>query len=411
MIQHLKILVLTPGIYPDVHSGLPKLVYNMAYRMREMGHEIFILTRQYQSQDSLKENYNGMNYYRIPIPKSGDFFHKLWPLITPWKAFQRQKEIAKEHGNFDIVWVHNPWWMAFYNLKKLWPQTQIFYDFHSDAYTELTYNHHHSFFSMMVGRLFDWLASYQMKKADKVVVHSHYTKEICRVLLGSHQSKIRIVNGGADPKIYYPIRSQEELMSLRKALDLPFDKHILITARGLKPRTGVDKLIQAVELLEGVDFFLLIIGRGVMQKEIEALILSRELTNRMRLISDVSEEKLAQYYRAADTFVLPTQGAEGFGLATVEALASGLIVLGTNNSATPELLRRYHPEWIIAGAKAECISKKMQQFCTSPGSLFLSSEHIRKITEENFTWEKASKSFLDIYNESYSIHELQRISA
>src|SRR3989338_1892092 len=331
MIQHLKILVLTPGIYPDVHSGLPKLVYNMAYRMREMGHEIFILTRQYQSQDSLKENYNGMNYYRIPIPKSGRFF--------------------------------------------------------------------------------DWLASYQMKKADKVVVHSHYTKEICRVLLGSHQSKIRIVNGGADPKIYYPIRSQEELMSLRKALDLPFDKHILITARGLKPRTGVDKLIQAVELLEGVDFFLLIIGRGVMQKEIEALILSRELTNRMRLISDVSEEKLAQYYRAADTFILPTQGAEGFGLATVEALASGLVVLGTNNSATPEILKLFNKKWIIAGCSPDAISNHLRLFFKHQKDMTLERNKIREIFLKNFSWEKASKSFLDIYNESYSIHELQRISA
>jgi glycosyltransferase involved in cell wall biosynthesis len=47
---------------------------------------------------------------------------------------------------------------------------------------------------------------------------------------------------------------------------------------------------------------------------------------------------LADWYRAADLFVLPTTAYEGFGMATVEALASGTPAVGTAIGATPEVL-------------------------------------------------------------------------
>ena len=45
----------------------------------------------------------------------------------------------------------------------------------------------------------------------------------------------------------------------------------------------------------------------------------------IRLLSNLSEEILANYYRASDAFVMPTQGAEAFGLSTIEAISVGLV--------------------------------------------------------------------------------------
>ena len=42
----------------------------------------------------------------------------------------------------------------------------------------------------------------------------------------------------------------------------------------------------------------------------------------------------------ADLFILPTTELEGFGLVTVEALASGLPVLGTPIGGTREILAK-----------------------------------------------------------------------
>jgi glycosyltransferase involved in cell wall biosynthesis len=63
----------------------------------------------------------------------------------------------------------------------------------------------------------------------------------------------------------------------------------------------------------------------------------------------VSENDLRDWYRAADVFVLPTIAYEGFGMVTVEALASGTPVVGTPVGATPELLEPLEPRLVAGG--------------------------------------------------------------
>jgi glycosyltransferase involved in cell wall biosynthesis len=46
------------------------------------------------------------------------------------------------------------------------------------------------------------------------------------------------------------------------------------------------------------------------------------IDGRVRFVGRVAEDELLDWYRAADLFVLPTVACEGFGMVTVEALAS-----------------------------------------------------------------------------------------
>jgi glycosyltransferase involved in cell wall biosynthesis len=74
------------------------------------------------------------------------------------------------------------------------------------------------------------------------------------------------------------------------------------------------------------------------------------VTNEVRFLGRVPEEELASLYGAADLFVLPTVAYEGFGMATVEALACGTPVVGTPVGATPELLRPLEGGLVAASA-------------------------------------------------------------
>jgi glycosyltransferase involved in cell wall biosynthesis len=393
----MKILVLTPGIYPDRHSGIPKLVFYLARELRRRGHEIAILTRRYAPSYPEEEIIEGMQVHRLPIPHEGSAFHPFWPLATVFQSARGQRRLKRLHPDVDLVWVHNPWWLLFSNPKKLWPQARIVYDFHSDAMTELAQNHNGAWTARLAGRLFDASAIRGMRKADLVSVHSRFTREICASLLGNHGAPpLAVVPGGADPELYRPA-GPDEKSELKRRLGLPLDRPVFLTARGLKRRTGVDKLIEAAFLLkEGrIPFFLLVVGRGGMKPLIEKKIRDLDLESSVRLTGDLSEEELAAAYRASDVFVLPTQGAEGFGLATVEALASGLVVLGTGNSATPEILRLYHPDWIIPGHTPEAISGAMAAYCRNPEKFSLPVETIREITLRHFTWPVAADRFLE----------------
>ncbi|MBJ8193526.1 glycosyltransferase, partial [Bacillus cereus] len=71
----------------------------------------------------------------------------------------------------------------------------------------------------------------------------------------------------------------------------------------------------------------------------------------------VSDEELPLYHQASNLFVVPTQALEGFGLITVEAMASGLPVLATPVGGNKEILRGFRPELLFKGTDSEAIAE------------------------------------------------------
>ena len=84
------------------------------------------------------------------------------------------------------------------------------------------------------------------------------------------------------------------------------------------------------------------------------------------LTGSVSKEQLPFYYGVADLFVLPTSAIEGFGLATAEALACGLPVLGTPIGGTVEILNSIAPQLLFESASVEAIANGVEKFLKNP---------------------------------------------
>ena len=93
---------------------------------------------------------------------------------------------------------------------------------------------------------------------------------------------------------------------------------------------GLEELIDAAGMLGGVPRLrLAIAGSRAAARALERRRAAGGGRERIELLGSVDDETLADWYRAADLFVLPTLAYEGFGLATIEALATGTPVLGT----------------------------------------------------------------------------------
>ena len=392
----MKILVLTSGVLPDTHSGLAKVAYFVPRELQRMGHEVVILTRRYHPDCPLSEEVDGMRYYRIPYPDRWGVLNVFWPLVAAWQSMRWQRKIKRLHQNFDVVWVLNPWWTLFLNPKRLWPKAKVIFEFICNPRDEIVANNGRTVIANLFGGLYNSITKRCMKKSDSIFVLSRFAQADAQTMVGKNiVCKTTIVPGGVDVQAYNLVTVGEKWI-LKEKLDLPQDRPIFITARGLKGRTGVDKLVQAAGLLKKNDipFYLVIIGKGPMKSQIETQVECLGLCNNVRLVSDLSEEALIEYYQASDVFILPTQAAEAFGLATVEALSIGLIAFGTDNGATPEILQRYHHDWLIRGCEAEDIFQKMQAYCTPPERYTLPPETIRDLTRKHFDWSVASHQFL-----------------
>src|SRR5438445_7425062 len=92
---------------------------------------------------------------------------------------------------------------------------------------------------------------------------------------------------------------------------------------------GQDRVIAAISDLvaKGHDICYLIVGEGDDRARLEALARDAGVSERVRFLGAVGLQSLIEIYRIADLFVMPSTG-EGFGVAFLEAMASGTPALG-----------------------------------------------------------------------------------
>jgi phosphatidylinositol alpha-1,6-mannosyltransferase len=102
---------------------------------------------------------------------------------------------------------------------------------------------------------------------------------------------------------------------------------------------GHDHVIAAIPDLErrGLDVVYLIIGEGDDRGRVEEIARKIGVAERVRFLGAVDQEHLVRAYRMADLFVMPSAG-EGFGIAFLEAMASGTPALGLNVAGSRDAL-------------------------------------------------------------------------
>jgi phosphatidyl-myo-inositol dimannoside synthase len=119
--------------------------------------------------------------------------------------------------------------------------------------------------------------------------------------------------------------------ALREAWGLP-GKRVLLTVGRMDARErykGHDRVIAAIPQLvdRGHDVVYVVVGEGNDQQRLVALANKRGVGDRVRFVGAVGRETVIDAYRAADLFLMPSTG-EGFGIAFLEAMASGTPALG-----------------------------------------------------------------------------------
>jgi phosphatidylinositol alpha-1,6-mannosyltransferase len=102
---------------------------------------------------------------------------------------------------------------------------------------------------------------------------------------------------------------------------------------------GQDQVIRALPrvLLEHPETIYIVVGDGDDRERLEALAAELGVTECVRFAGRVPSEELPDYYHLADLFVMPSTG-EGFGIAFLEAMASGIPVIGGNRDGSVDPL-------------------------------------------------------------------------
>ncbi len=175
------------------------------------------------------------------------------------------------------------------------------------------------------------IQKYVADGADKIVTPSNYLKGIISNW-GVDSKKITVIYNGFDFKGLSTNKS-----ALRHSLGLAGT--ILISAGRLVPWKGFSALIDAFADVkkEITDAILYIAGEGPLREELEKKVKDSNLSGSVIFLGKVRQEKLFEFVKASDIFVLNTD-YEGFSHQLLETMALGTPIITTPVGGNVELI-------------------------------------------------------------------------
>lgn len=376
-----------------VIGGAERVLYEQTTGLARHGHNVFVMTRKLPYHEKDNEFIDGVNEWRYSFSKKNPirFFCSTW--INSKRLFETlQKKI-----HFDCINLHQPFsalGVLYSNLSSRIPKI---YTCHSLSFEEfLSRNGNSNSFSIRVTNIIQSCGHRKveksiLKKSNEIVVLSKFTKDKVIDIHQIPEEKIRIIPGGVNLNKFSTVVDKSEI---RKRLNIPSNKIILFTVRNLVQRMGLENLIVAFNDLiqQNAEVHLVIGGEGKLKAGLIALARSFGIEAHIDFTGFIPEEQLTSYYQMADLFVLPTKELEGFGLVTLEALASGLPVLGTPVGGTKEILGGLGDDFIFENTDPQSMSKKiLEKYRIMKENAKMWQEirkRCRKFVEHKYSWEK-----------------------
>ena len=362
-----NILILTQQLYPHFAGGSAKVAWQQALTLAEENNITIITPGTDQKTDNIK-------IIGYPINSRS---HSINDLKSGYQAIK--DELAKK--NYDQVIIHHPYLgKAFLKCKN---PTPYIYLFHASTALEtkaqgLDLEHQAGLRSLLAKIIKPFFVSYTKHLENKLLiaaetiwVFSKFSKSLIQQHFPKVQStKIQLINYQA-PAQFQPGDKEK----LRQDYQIKPNALIALTIRRLVPRMGIDWLIDNWRhvLNKYPNIKLYIIGTGYLEGEIRKKLVQKNLTNQIFLLGKLPEQKLIEYYQLADFFILPTKDYEGLGLVTLEALACGLPVIGTNIGATPEILNKVSKHLVMPTTDSVALLNAIDYVLVNRENLDLSS--------------------------------------
>jgi rhamnosyl/mannosyltransferase len=200
-----------------------------------------------------------------------------------------------------------------------------------------------------------------LRQADAVIAGSESLRTKSPLLVQSGVP-INVVPYAIDVEKWAPERADRSLVDeIRERYGR---QHLLAVGR-LVPYKGFDRLVAAAERLA---WPVVIVGEGVLRKQLENEIASRGIARRVHLVGRVDDERLAAHFAAASAFVLPSWNhAEAFGIATLEAQAAELPVIVTDvGTGTTEAFLAGETGFAIPPDSIDALTEAVAELATDP---------------------------------------------
>lgn len=374
----MKILIVS-SYFPPHLGGLEVVAQNQAKELARHGESVSVLTSAVGDKPGRQHHKDGYEIYRLSAWNFSEKFGAPFPIFSPkllWACYKLIK-------NSDIVHIHDvfyisSWAAAFWAviLRRPLILTQ---------HVALI-PHPSKLVRFVQVAVYATMGRFILASSYKIIIFNGRVKDFLTNRRVSEQ-KLAVITNGTNLELFHPA-SLATRKALRKKYKLPSNKVLALFVGRFVPKKGFDKLIKSA----GDDYTIVLAGGSTPAQH--------KSDKRLMFAGSLTQEELADMYRACDIFVLPSEG-EGLPLSMQEAMASGLPIIAGDDVGYDlyefdcNLLKFINPS-------VEEIKSSLRKVTHNSELRKAMSNYSAGYAKKNFKWGEHASKLHTLYTEALS---------
>jgi len=237
-----------------------------------------------------------------------------------------------------------------------------------------------------------------LSHAAFLVADTHQSERFLKSL-GVEPDRIHVVHNSVNIG-EFPLRSAE------KATARP----IILGVGRLDPKKGFDVLLSACSILQqrGVEFQCVIVGDGTERDKLLEIRRRLGLEDRVAMPGNLGfGDVRAWYYRASiftmASVVAPDRQTDGLPTVVVEAMASGLAIVGTETAGIPEAVQDGLNGFLVAPNEPEPLADRLELLLGREDLRTRFGRESRQIVETRFDLKRKSETLSELMRQHLSL--------
>ena len=396
----MKILHILDHSLP-LHSGYTFRSQNIFRAQRKMGYDPVVLTSPKQEENrqgewSEKEEINGFTYYRtgatrrFPVP----FLSEAWLMHV---LSRRILEVAKIEKP-EVLHAHSPVLNAIpalwagrklgipviYEIRAFWEDAAVDHG----TYAEGSFKY----------RLTKWLETQVCKRVEHVGILCNGLKKDL-ISRGISAEKITPIFNGVNVDDFKPCPVDAEYLREWKVSG----KKVIGFIGSFYRYEGLDLLVKAFSQVaeNNPDVLLLLVGGGEMEQELNALIATLELSDRVVMPGRIPHERVPGVYAMIDVLVYPRYSMRLTELVTplkpLEAMAMGKVLVASDVGGHKELITAGETGVLFKAGDEAALAEMLGELLVDKGQRETLQQCGMTWVKEQHTWDKTTRVYRNIY--------------
>lgn len=401
MSARLRVALLSPEPVEGPTGGIGTYSATLARGLAGLGHRVHLVAPRGELPAGIEAK-GELSLHRLEVPERarlpfGNRHAGLTLACLPWIA-EAARAVRRIHQSAPLDLVEVPEWMGGGLLLPRGLPLVIRHHTHAAMVRRL--NDRKASLDQKIRAALEGIA---MRRGTLRLANSRALADSCcqdhRLDVGS----IEVLHLGVDVERFRP-----GLVSrLRAERGIPHDHVVMVYVGRLERRKGIDVLAHAfAKVAQRLPYLHLVLAGsdtetldGSAWSTVQRIGREAGVLERMHGLGAVPSERLPEVYAAADALVAPSR-MEPFGMVYLEAMASGLPVIGTLAGGVPEIVQADQHGFLVLPGSVESLSFAMTTLATDEARRRRMGREARRHVEACFDQQRVARRTAEAYAEA-----------